>query len=141
MEGLRKQLERRQGALKKSRETWDITVRDICEMMHPYGGVFDEQYKERNMGQRLDDQIIDPKPIEAVNISVAGLISSMTNPAKKWFGITTSDDALSELPEVKRHLEIERQQRRSPQSPPSRGGLRANRRKARRSPRRAGRSG
>lgn len=108
MEGLRKQLERRQGALKKSRETWDITVRDICEMMHPYGGVFDEQYKERNMGQRLDDQIIDPKPIEAVNISVAGLISSMTNPAKKWFGITTSDDALSELPEVKRHLEIER---------------------------------
>ena len=93
----RQQLMSRFAALKKERLRWDMTIRDIAEQMAPYRVFWDwKGAAERNKGDRREDQIINPKPLETLGILSAGMMAGITSPARPWFNLTISDIELGE---------------------------------------------
>lgn len=105
----RQRLDKRHAALKRDRQERDVTVREICAQMLPYGHVLDHRGPGRRRHQEgLESQIINSLPIEGVETLSAGLQASVTNPASIWMGMTVSDPEIAEIPRVKRHLEERR---------------------------------
>lgn len=104
---LRQRLFTRWGQLKRERASWDAHWKDIAEVLLPRSGRFFVQ--DRNRGERRHNAIYDSSGTRALRTLAAGLMSGMTSPARPWFRLAVSDQALGQSDAVKTWLaDVER---------------------------------
>src|SRR5574337_1788704 len=91
--------------LKKDRDVLDPVFSDIANNMRPYSDPLIVEQGHRSIA-RLGTDIIDPKPIEALRVLCAGLMSGVTSPVRNWYKfLVNGDEDLSEHKSVKLYLE------------------------------------
>ena len=98
----REQINRRWGALKNERSSWDSHWLEISQNLLPRSGRF--LTTERNRGDKKHNTIYDSTGTRALRVLAAGMMSGMTSPARPWFRLTTSDPRLDESAAVKTWL-------------------------------------
>jgi len=98
----RKQYLQRWAALRGERDSWLSHWRELAENIRPRG--YRYLSSDRNRGDKKNDAIINGTPIRGMRVLTAGMMSSVTSPSRRWFQLTTSDRALSELASVKEYL-------------------------------------
>lgn len=97
------------GQMTKERDEWAVsTWRDIANWIAPERGRY-------LLGSRPNDpkdfgsDIVNSTAGEALDTLASGVMSSLTNPARPWFRLTTADPVLSELGAVRGYLfQVER---------------------------------
>lgn len=80
----------------KQEQTWQLLSRYI----YPMRGRFHEDGGSRE-GQRRDQYLIDPYPMEAINKCAAGLHSGLTSPSRPWFELSLQDAEKAEMHNVR----------------------------------------
>lgn len=80
----------------KQEQTWQLLSRYI----YPMRGRFHEEGGSRE-GQRRDQYLIDPYPMEAINKCAAGLHSGLTSPSRPWFELSLQDAEKAEMHNVR----------------------------------------
>ena len=103
----RQRIMKRLAELKAKRAQWDPHILEIAEnilprrlRMNPRG--------ELNRGAKLNGKLLDPEPLHALRTLAAGLMASITSPARQWLRLTTQDPELAAWGPVKQYLhEIE----------------------------------
>lgn len=70
----------------KQEQTWQLLSRYI----YPMRGRFHEDGGSRE-GQRRDQYLIDPYPMDAITKCAAGLHSGLTSPSRPWFELSLQD--------------------------------------------------
>lgn len=76
----------------KQEHTWELLSRYIF----PMRGRFHEENGSR-VGQRRDQCLIDPYPMEALNKCAAGLHSGLTSPSRPWFELSLQDTEKAQM--------------------------------------------
>ena len=99
---LKQTYQRRLNLLKMERTTFDDHYKDISDYLLPRRGRFVKT--DRNKGDKRNDKIIDNEGMMALNTLVAGLMSGVTSPARKWFRFATPDRDMMEFGPVKELL-------------------------------------
>jgi hypothetical protein len=102
METKLQRYKKRAAALKEERYSWEPHWREIQQFISPRSGRFclDETNRDRKKNQR----IINGSPTQSSKALAAGLSSGLTNPAKPWFRLLTTDAAMMEVAAVKAWL-------------------------------------
>lgn len=96
--------ERRLGALKNERSSWEPHWIDIQKHLLPRRGRFLNAGNQQNNGKKLNNDILDSTGTFALNTLASGLMSGITSPARPWFRLVTSDPELLEFGPVKEWL-------------------------------------
>ena len=95
----------RVSALRRERGTWEPHYRELAKHMLPrrarWGGRSD-----LNRGDRLNDAIINNKPLLAARILASGLMAGITSPSRIWFRLTTADPDLADYGPVRKYLHL-----------------------------------
>lgn len=108
---LRERLERRWGALKLERASWDTHVRDVFDQTRPRRTRFTQT--QTNKGDRRNYQIINNTGVIASRVLTSGMVNGMSSPAQQWFKYEPQDLELREYGPVKKWLdELQRLVRR-----------------------------
>lgn len=82
---------------------WEEIAKYIC----PGRGVFSKQ--EPNQGERKDEALLDPTPLQSLHVLSAGLQGGLTSPSRPWFRLGVSDSGLADYGPVRLWLdEVER---------------------------------
>jgi hypothetical protein len=98
---------RRYGELKAVRAQWDPHIQEIAENILPRRLRLNPQ-GELSRGTKLNGKLLDPEPLHALRTLAAGLMASITSPARQWLRLTTQDPELAAWGPVKQYLhEIE----------------------------------
>ncbi len=100
----REQMVRRLGQMKTDRAPFDPVYRNLSLMLSPANGRFFLQ--KNNNAVRDYSHIVDGHGIEAVETSVAGIMSIGSSPARPFIDYTTFDPELDEFWAVKKWLGI-----------------------------------
>jgi len=99
-----KHFENRRGQLLKERNTWDSSARELAEHILPeydrYAGLH-----RHNKGDVGFDSILDSTATLASEVLSSGLMSGVTNPARRWVRLSFPNVAFSETGPVKEWLE------------------------------------
>lgn len=93
-------------ALRKEFSSWRSHFEDINQYLLPRRGRFITS--KRNLGEKLNQKIINGSAGFALNSLSAGLMGGMTSPARPWFRLTVDDLALRDLRGVKEWLDTVR---------------------------------
>ena len=93
---------KRASAIKSDRTSWETHWRDIQQFISPRSGRF--CLADSNQGRKKSQRIINGAPTQASKVLGAGMSSGLTNPAKPWFRLLTSDPLLMEVASVKQWL-------------------------------------
>lgn len=91
---------RRWSALDNEYQGFDELYRQINSLLLPRRGRFIGDSDKK--GLQLNQKIIDSEATWALNVLVSGLLSGVTNPARRWFRLVPSDPKLRENEAVKR---------------------------------------
>lgn len=91
-------------ALKRDRETFEPHWRDIQRFISPRTGRW--CLAEQNQGKKKDQYILNSAATMASKTLGAGMFSGMTNPARPWFRLLTTDPNLMEVTAVRDWLYI-----------------------------------
>lgn len=86
------------------RTKYEPTWQQLSRYIYPYRGRFYEEGSSRE-GQRRDEYLIDPYPIEAITKCAAGLHSGLTSPSRPWFQLTLADKEKAEYHPVRMWLD------------------------------------
>lgn len=87
--------------LKGDRGTFESHWQEVAEYIFPRRADFNTV---RAPGDKRLTKIYDSTGIQALELLAAGLHGMATNPASRWFSLTTDDDALNEDDEVREWL-------------------------------------
>lgn len=93
---------RRWEALKTQRSTWLARWRELEEHISSRPARF--LASQTNRAQQTNTTIINPAAIHAVRVQAAGMMASLTSPARRWFRLTTWSAAIAERPGVRAWL-------------------------------------
>jgi hypothetical protein len=103
----RQRIIKRLAELKAKRSQWDPHILEIAENMLPRRLRLNPR-GEVNRGSKLNGKLLDPAPSHALRTLAAGLMASVTSPARPWLRLTTQDPELAAWGPVKQYLhEIE----------------------------------
>lgn len=102
-ESPRQRIMKRLANLKAKRASWEPHWRDLAENMLPRRIRLDPM-GEYERGDKLNSAIIDSTPAIAQRILSAGLMASVTSPARVWHRLTTQDPDLADYGPVKSYL-------------------------------------
>lgn len=91
---------RRLEAMKAQRRPFDTLWQEVAEFAGPEYLGFNNRKGIKAQKQRSD--ITSSEVRRAADIFSAGMLSGMSNPADRWFGLIMQDDALAANPAVKR---------------------------------------
>ena len=94
---------RRLGTLKLERESYFAHWKKITDTLLPRSGRY--FLEDRNAGERRNLDIYDSTATRALNILAAGMMAGMSSPARKWFNLALTDQALMEYQPVKEWLD------------------------------------
>ena len=94
MDDILKKIIARREALKTERGSWDATYRELQHFIMPRRGRFSEG--ERNKGQNKNKNIINGASTIAAGTLSAGLMSTLTNPSRRWFKLQPTMRGLEE---------------------------------------------
>lgn len=89
--------------MKEERDFYMPTWRDIVTFILPEAGRWLTGGGGRR-GQPNMGSILNSAATESLDVSAAGMASSLTNPARQWFRMTTADPALAEVGPVREYL-------------------------------------
>jgi len=103
---LRRELDRRLGALRIERASFIDHWRDLSDHILPRGARF--FVTDRNRGERKNMRIMDNTATMSVRTMSSGMMSGLTSPARPWFSLKTSDPGLNEYKPIKMWLELVR---------------------------------
>ena len=95
----RSDLLRRWSEMKTERATWMAHWSELSRYMMPRNGRFFVQ--DRNRGRRRHNEIYDNTALRAQRVLGAGLMSSLTSPARPWFRLRTPSAELNKSQPVK----------------------------------------
>jgi Bacteriophage head to tail connecting protein len=95
----RQEVIQRLGTLKSERASWFAHWKDITTFLLPRNGRYFIQ--DRNKGYKRNTNIYDNTSTQALNILAAGLMGGLTSPARPWFRLGVSDQALMKNSDVK----------------------------------------
>ncbi len=98
------QYRRRHTALKTERSTHDVAWKEISEVILPRRSRF--FVSDANKGTKKETKIYNSKPTSASRTQAAGMMGSVSSPARKWMRFTTVDPELRELKAVKEWLDL-----------------------------------
>lgn len=101
VEPLRAHLDRRLAALRPERDSFLRHWRDLSAYILPRRGRWLATPNQTNRGSPINQRILDSTAGKAVQTLTAGLMAGMSSPARPWFRLTVSDDALADKREVK----------------------------------------
>lgn len=87
--------------LKGDRGTFESHWQEVAEYIFPRRSDFNVQ---RTAGDKRLQKIYDSTGIQALELLAAGLHGMATNPASRWFSLTTDDDTLNEDDTVREWL-------------------------------------
>lgn len=105
----RQQVERLWKSMDRERSTWLSGWRDIVRYIVPWRGRFLDWGDQPNDGTPKSSLILDPTASKSVRTGKAGMATSLTNPARPWFRLTTADPGLAALASVRGYLsQVER---------------------------------
>jgi hypothetical protein len=99
------------GQMTGERDLYLPTWRDIADFVVPWRGRYLRNRKANspNEGRELGQDIVDSIASQALRTLASGMMSSLTNPARPWFRITTADPTLAEIGAVRAYLfQVER---------------------------------
>lgn len=95
---------RRAGALKNEGNLWYPAWRDIQKFILPTRGFFCEQ--RPNTGYEIDHKtVVDSTAESAIGTLASGMQSGLTSPSRPWFKLSTGDDTLDQLANVRYWLD------------------------------------
>lgn len=80
-------------------------LREVRDFILPERGKFLEERQQSRRKRARRARIINTHATHAAKTSAAGLVSGLTKPSMPWFGLTTSQPAVAEQPEVKAWLD------------------------------------
>jgi hypothetical protein len=96
----------------KERDTWIPVWRDIVNFVIPWRGRFltnPSTSGRPNEVREFGSDIVDSIASQSLRTLASGMMSSLTNPARPWFRLTTADPILSEIGSVRGYLfQVER---------------------------------
>lgn len=90
---------------KRERDLWLPVWRDAVDFVVPWRGRFMPQ-KGRPEGRDFGADIVNSVATRSVTTGAAGMMSSLTSPARPWFRLTTADTRLAEVGSVKQYLDL-----------------------------------
>lgn len=93
---------RRWTELKTERAQHEALWRDIARIFRPYLGGFGLD----DPAGRTIEKPLSSAPVYAADSFAATLYGTMTNPANRWFGFQSDDDALNAEPEAKQWMDV-----------------------------------
>ena len=103
MENDRKRLDIRLSELKQIRSAYEVDWRAICDNILPWRQMWSST--DANRGASVNrSRIINSKPTRSLGRFASGLMAGITSPARRWFHLTTSNENLSDIHEVKEYL-------------------------------------
>lgn len=82
---------------------WEQNFREIAQMISPQAGRFIES--DVNRGDNRYHHIYDETGIHNLRTATAGLMAGMTNPARPWIRLKTSDPGLNKFARTKIYLD------------------------------------
>jgi len=92
-------LERRRGALKTERSSFDAHWKALSENIQPRRGRF--FVEDRNKGDRRHNLIINSAGTQALRAATAGMFSGVMSPTRPWFNLATPDPDMMEFAPIK----------------------------------------
>ena len=102
-ESIKRKCLKRLKSLQDVRNSWDPQWRSIGRLMSPRLGRF--TVEETNRGEAKHGDILDNVALLSYRTLAQGMMSGMTSPARPWFKLTLSDEALADSSSVKQWLE------------------------------------
>lgn len=96
----RSRLDRRVGALKSDRQSWEPHFRELETHFAPRRGRWTTSDHNRNKAS-ANSAIINGTPLYAVRVLKSGMMSGHTSPSRPWFRLITPDPALMEVAGVR----------------------------------------
>lgn len=102
-DSIKRQCLKRLKSLQDVRNSWDPQWRTIGRLMSSRLGRF--SVEETNRGEVKHGDILDNVAFVSYRTLAQGMMSGMTSPARPWFKLTLSDDALADSSSVKEWLE------------------------------------
>lgn len=93
-ESQRQRLHRLVSALKTQRSSFEAHWRQIADFSAPRRARF--THSDRNKGDRRNQKIINNTVLRAKGVLSAGMMSSVTSPARPWFRLSVADKQLAE---------------------------------------------
>lgn len=94
---------KRYEALKQEREPWVKLWRDLADNFAPMLSRFDGNERQKKTVQR--NRLLNSSPIRDGRILAAGMMTSVTSPARKWFKLSKPFNFMANVPEVREWLE------------------------------------
>jgi len=98
----RKHLETRLSTLKTERASWDTLWKDSRDFILPEVGRWG--IGETNKGSYKHGNIINGTATRSLHVLATGMQSGLTSPSKIWFRLSTEDEDMAEIDEVKQYL-------------------------------------
>lgn len=98
----RKQYLRRWARLKEEREPYLTLWRELAANFAPMSALFDE---DRNSKRVKRNRLLNSSPVRAGRVLAAGMMTSITSPARKWFKLSKPFSFMVEAPRVRSWLE------------------------------------
>lgn len=86
------------------RNGWEPAWLEISRYLNPTRGQFFKQ-PNQSRGQQNNQSVLDPWPMFSLRTMVAGLMGSLTSPARPWFRLTLPDKQLASLSQVRTWLD------------------------------------
>lgn len=93
---------KRYEALKQEREPWIQVWRDLADNFAPMLSRFDNE-RQKKAVQR--NRLLNSSPVRDGRVLAAGMMTSVTSPARKWFKLSKPFSFLTEQPRVREWLE------------------------------------
>ena len=90
--------------LHNQRSQYEPTWQDLSKYIFPYRGRFNEEQHTRD-GERRDNYLINPYPMNAVSRCAAGLHSGLTSPSRPWFELSLQDNEKAQYHPVRMWLD------------------------------------
>lgn len=94
VESLMKKIRRIEQSMENEVQSFQTQYEDLSNYIKPRRGRFSTT--DTNKGSRKDTYIIDNTATLAANTLSSGIMGGVTNPARPWFKLTTSDPDLNE---------------------------------------------
>ncbi len=93
-----KDIKDRYNQLKTERGTLDAHYDEIIDFIMPFRQSI---LSQGPVGRKKMDKVLDSTPTHSLILSAAGIYGMLTNPAMDWFNITTENDEIADVDEVK----------------------------------------
>lgn len=109
----RKAIETRASALTKDRTSFESHWRDLGQHLLPRRGKwFNESQRDSNPGGKKHQQVVNGKPLKALNICASGMTTGLTSKARPWFSLAVADPEMMDFTPVRRWLDDSAQRMR-----------------------------